>query len=133
MLPKREIGTVLAALRYWQRKFPDGFCGGDIEDIATDCGEQRPLDDKEVDALCEHINCSSAWLIHLEPKAIHSAIHRKDQWMWPSFQVIVFATSEDHALDELSENVPISMPEQWTIEAIQLQPAEGEEPWTLAT
>jgi len=122
---------MLAALRYWQRHGANAAL--EIWNIATDDDECRPLDEKEIDTLCEHVNCAVPWLIHLEPRVIHSALNRKDQWLWPSTQVIVWAASEDAALDELSEHIPISDPGQWVIEAINLHLPKGEEPWTLAT
>lgn len=53
-LDDREMGAVLAALRYWQRA--GGFAGDDINDIATGCGEFDELTDVEIDDLCERIN-----------------------------------------------------------------------------
>jgi hypothetical protein len=51
---RRELGTVLAALRLWQstpgRKHLWQW------DIATDVGELKPLDNEEIDELCERIN-----------------------------------------------------------------------------
>lgn len=58
-LNKRELGTVLAALRYWQRVGTlDVYDGGaDAEDnIATDGGKLQPLDVGEIDELCEKLN-----------------------------------------------------------------------------
>lgn len=61
-LDDREHATVMAALRMWQRnglgsstllaKFPE-------YDIATNAGAiETPLDDAEIDTLCERINIS---------------------------------------------------------------------------
>lgn len=48
-----ELGTVLAALRFWQdRRTENG--DPDIWAIATEAGE--PLTNPEIDALCERIN-----------------------------------------------------------------------------
>ena len=56
-LNDRELSTVLAALHYWQRtailtpELPE-------YDIACEnCDSDGPLDDNEIDALCERINC----------------------------------------------------------------------------
>jgi len=53
LMARREQATVLAALRYWQRR-------AGIErktcDIATDCGELVPLEVGEIDALCAKLN-----------------------------------------------------------------------------
>ena len=49
----RELATVLAALRFWQRK----AMGGDPElDIATDGETIDALSDAEIDTLCEQLN-----------------------------------------------------------------------------
>ena len=57
-LDERQLGTVLAALRYWQRK---GLAsGGDEHDIASDFGGLVPLNETEIDALCEDINSAGA-------------------------------------------------------------------------
>ena len=53
-LDERETGTVLAALRYWQRNAENG---APEWEIATE-PEGGPLDEDEIDALCERINCS---------------------------------------------------------------------------
>lgn len=55
-LDERETGTVLAALRYWQRRAENG---APEWEIATE-PEGGPLDEVEIDALCERINCSAA-------------------------------------------------------------------------
>lgn len=58
-LNARELGTVLAALRYWQatRKSEGGLWDSDtFEPIASDNGLQEPLDAGEIDELCERIN-----------------------------------------------------------------------------
>lgn len=58
-LNDRELGTVLAALRYWQRRALDGatqlHCLPEY-DIAAD-GDMEPLSANEIDELCERINC----------------------------------------------------------------------------
>lgn len=52
---EREFHTILAALRYWQDN-PSG--GWRVEnDIATNEGQVKPLDNDEIDDLCERINC----------------------------------------------------------------------------
>ncbi len=54
MLDDRQLGTVLAALRYWQRYALEESRLDD--DIATDCGRFNPLADSEIDDLCELLN-----------------------------------------------------------------------------
>jgi hypothetical protein len=54
----RELGTVLAALRYWQR---EGLMSGGAEhDIATDGDSFAALTAEEIDALCERLNVEEA-------------------------------------------------------------------------
>lgn len=49
----RELDTVLAALRFWQRELPVVF---DRELLAIAGEHGRALDDDEIDALCVRIN-----------------------------------------------------------------------------
>jgi len=49
---KREIATVLAALRYWQDEYRDY---PEITDTPH-FDECTPLEDDEIDALCEKLN-----------------------------------------------------------------------------
>ena len=54
-LNERELATVLAALRYWQR---EGWSNaGEEQEIVSDGGTLTPLDLPEIDDLCERINC----------------------------------------------------------------------------
>jgi hypothetical protein len=46
----------LAALRFYQRNTVDGE--RQFDDIATNCGEVEPLDNLEIDQLCETLNLS---------------------------------------------------------------------------
>lgn len=55
-LTKRELATVLAALRHWQTALPES--AGAYEDIATDGGRFEPLSVDEVDGLCMRLNLS---------------------------------------------------------------------------
>lgn len=53
----RAKGTVLAALRSWQRDLErHGAAWAENDDIASDCGELVPLDASEIDVLCEELN-----------------------------------------------------------------------------
>jgi hypothetical protein len=53
-IESRELATVLAALRYWQR---EGIhSGGHEQDIAADGDTIKPLTADEIDALCERLN-----------------------------------------------------------------------------
>jgi hypothetical protein len=51
---RRQTATILAALRLWQRQLSPGVRA--LDDIATDGGTLAPLDDDEIDRLCEAIN-----------------------------------------------------------------------------
>lgn len=53
-LTDRQLATVLAALRYWQRTSMVRDTAED--DIATNGGELEPLIDSEIDDLCEALN-----------------------------------------------------------------------------
>jgi hypothetical protein len=52
----RQLGTVLAALRLWQRDRFTALRAVDMHDIATDFGALDPLEDREIDDLCESLN-----------------------------------------------------------------------------
>lgn len=53
-MDSRELATVLAALRYWQR---EGLMSdGHEQDIATDQGTVDRLSSEEIDGLCERLN-----------------------------------------------------------------------------
>jgi len=53
----RELNTLLAALRYWQRE--GLMSGGHEQDIAAD-GGVIPLNAAEIDSLCERLNTEEA-------------------------------------------------------------------------
>jgi hypothetical protein len=55
-LDNRELATVLAALRYWNRKVDATRESVPEIDIATDGGRFVPLDTDQVNALCERLN-----------------------------------------------------------------------------
>jgi hypothetical protein len=63
---QREMATILAALRYWQRE--GLLSGGREQDIATNEDRLRALSAEEIDALCERINCGDggAPVIHAD-------------------------------------------------------------------
>jgi hypothetical protein len=54
-LRKRELATVLAALRFYQKEDLDNE--PDINDIATDGWTLDALTVAEIDSLCEELNC----------------------------------------------------------------------------
>lgn len=53
-LDERELATVLAALRYWQREGWRGDCHEQV--IATNDGDFSAMEADEIDTLCERIN-----------------------------------------------------------------------------
>jgi len=55
-ISKRELHTILAALRTWQRATYEDQRRHD--EIASSGGTVRPLSDREIDLLCERINTS---------------------------------------------------------------------------
>ena len=55
-LSRRELATLLAALRYWQQDLAKHEDGGPI--IADHFDSQTtPLSVEEIDDLCERLNC----------------------------------------------------------------------------
>jgi hypothetical protein len=62
-LDSRELATVLAALRYWQRLALAQEERGPEDDIASDGGTLSILQPSEIDALCERINCEDAPIV----------------------------------------------------------------------
>jgi len=57
---RRELATVLAALRYWQRKNPGILDTEEYFEIASDGLEIDPLTMDEIDGLCERLNCGES-------------------------------------------------------------------------
>jgi len=58
---RRELATILAALRFHQDENLQGGCeiqDQSVREIATDCGRLQPLTFEEVSALCERMNLS---------------------------------------------------------------------------
>ena len=60
-LDDRELATILAALRYWQREALRS--AGAEHDIASDGGVLSPLTPSEIDTLCERLNGSQIALL----------------------------------------------------------------------
>jgi hypothetical protein len=61
-LDSRELGTVLAALRYWQEQgLADDpqYRSDELNDIATCHDAQVSMCGDEIDDLCERINCGT--------------------------------------------------------------------------
>jgi hypothetical protein len=54
-MTKRELATVLTALRHWQAALPEVVEG--YEDIVTDGGRFKALSVDELDELCIELNC----------------------------------------------------------------------------
>jgi hypothetical protein len=62
-LTNRELATVLAALRYWQRT----ACGRDVDeqDIATEGRTIKPLHDHQIDELCDRLLTDQQPRVHV--------------------------------------------------------------------
>lgn len=59
----RQLGTVLAALRYWQKQLDPQRIHSKFNDcmaIATNNGGTTPLEVNEIDALCEELNTAQS-------------------------------------------------------------------------
>lgn len=54
ILTDQKRSTVLAALRYFQKNYQDGLAFGMSHNFFD---EEEPLTEKEIDDLCEDINC----------------------------------------------------------------------------
>jgi hypothetical protein len=56
----QELGTILAALRFWQQALHTGelsdLWDSEVLDIASDGGAFKPLDEEQIDVLCEDLN-----------------------------------------------------------------------------
>jgi hypothetical protein len=56
-MTKRELATVLAALRYWQQDLETNDEPPISEEFFADCA---PLTSEEIDGLCERLNSETA-------------------------------------------------------------------------
>lgn len=56
LFDRRELATVLAALRFWQDTMDGGEPPAAYNTIATDLDRLDPLNTDEIDALCERVN-----------------------------------------------------------------------------
>lgn len=60
VVTSREVATILAALRLWQRTVDQNLLPEYI--IATDAGQIEPMPTLEVEALCYKINTNTLWV-----------------------------------------------------------------------
>ena len=75
-LDPRELAAVLAGLRLVQRELPRSeFLPQGVHDIFDDGGTIQPLDEDEIDALCETINCAPT----TQPQDASDAVSLRDQ------------------------------------------------------
>lgn len=88
-----ELATVLAALRYWQRE--GLMSAGHEQDIACDGGRIEPLNDSQIEALCERLNCGEAPL-QRAPLSDHEGPARS----------LVIRTSKGDDIEVLPEEAP---------------------------
>lgn len=133
----RELATILAALRYYQRTGVclDG-CNGDLivpeeeRDVATDGGTLEPLGEKEIDELCESINCEPTL-----PDQMLSALERVsaacdsegDDYDWAGEVEAVL-----EAAYQMGMGPKLSAPLQRLLMA-EIDNVEGDDPATLET
>lgn len=90
LLDEREIATILASLRAAQAVQQHEPLAPEIMDIATNGGTLEPLDDGEVDDLCERINCDTPRAAPPPPATIY--LVQGDHWSVPGGVMIPFAT-----------------------------------------
>lgn len=77
-LTARELATVLAGLRYWQREGLTS-CGGE-HDIATDGGALAPLGSAEIDLLCERLNAPAPAAAQPELASVEEIDAARDEY-----------------------------------------------------
>lgn len=79
----RQLATILAALRYWQR---EGLMSAGFEqDVATNEGTLEPLSAEEIDELCEeHINVPSPDASMLPEQSFEEALTTSMDAFWAS-------------------------------------------------
>lgn len=56
ILTDRQLATVLAALRFWQRHLQHDVVGSDFVEIASDRGRLKSLACDEIDNFCDELN-----------------------------------------------------------------------------
>lgn len=64
-LSQQEVGTILAALRYYQHYAVEKMESQPLwlQDIASDCGKLHPMNAEEIDHLCEMFNCGGELVV----------------------------------------------------------------------
>lgn len=102
VLNDRQHATVLAALRYYQiQNIRDPYSiSWDLRQIADNCGQVVPLDDKEIDELCERLNATPSPIRQLTRDDMDA-----DGWVTGVVEVDVsrlIETDLDGAMDILS-------------------------------
>lgn len=75
LLSSRELATVLAALRHWQRAVPEKDAHAYLP---SHFKSDSPLSNVEIDGLCEKLNCG----LKFDP--FHDAIQRIREILWSS-------------------------------------------------
>ena len=75
LLSSRELATVLAALRHWQRAVPENDARAYQP---THFRSDSPLSNVEIDGLCEKLICG------LKSDPFHDAIQRIREILWSS-------------------------------------------------
>ena len=100
-LSPREIATVLAALRYYQRDVEADGPAFLFGDIATDCGAHTPMTTAEIETLAEKINAPDAAATPASETPAFDGLPREEQLtvameIWEVFTDAM--ASADHAL-----------------------------------
>jgi hypothetical protein len=72
----QELGAILAALRFWQQELHAGGNLSEFWDIASDGGAFEPLDEEQIDVLCEDLNSFEKALKFPAPSV---AVSKEDQ------------------------------------------------------
>lgn len=100
-LNARELGTVLAALRYWQRAIEQGNAGQDDEfaPIASDNGLQEPLTAGEIDELCERLNLTQGYDYAKALRAILALAHGE----FDNSDLVQFGCLSEHPMNDVEE------------------------------
>jgi hypothetical protein len=114
-LSKKELATVLAALRYWQR---EGYkANGDEIEIACD-GDQEPMEADDIDLLCERLNTNTVsmktrsetntqkirWQVYDAAREILENNDIQTDFEHGQWYVTVLATGAQYAVNDVESN-----------------------------
>jgi len=108
MLTKSQTDTILAALRFYQQHGM-ASAGEAIQDIATNMGEHRPLDERAIDELCDLLNGAPPPLrlvVHVEGGAVQSVLSERDAGTDVDVYILDYDTDgiSDNALTGITQS-----------------------------